>query len=543
MDFHFNNVWTALSDAFPNRAALICEEKTVTWSQFNDRAARLASLFEKHGVTNGASVGLYMLNCNEYTEAHFGCFKQSICPVNVNYRYRAEELIYLLDNSDSEVVIYHASFAPRITEIKSSLPKIKLYIQVDDGTDNELLDGALDYERALAESAPQPFKPSAYEDRYMLYTGGTTGMPKGVMYDNGALAHWLCIGGYTSRGLAPPSSIADVLEGAQAITDMNAVHRSLPACPQMHGTGMWIGTMVALNCGGTVITQRTQHLDADALLRCVVDNEVTDLTIVGDAFARPILGALDAASAAGKPYDLSRLGQIASSGVMWSSEIKEGLLRHHDMMLNDIMGSTEGSMGGSLSTRQSAAKTAKFVIADYVKVFNENDEPVAPGSGEMGMVATAGIVPRGYYKDDVKSANTFRTVNGVRYSFPGDFATVEIDGSITLLGRGSQCINTGGEKVFTEEVEEAIKRHPDVEDCLVVGLPDERLGNRVVAVYSQRPGTSLVGEDGLREHVRSQLAGYKAPKQSILVDIVQRAPNGKADYKWAKATAKAASID
>ena len=539
MDFHFNNVWTALSDAFPNRAALICEEKTVTWSQFNDRAARLASLFEKHGVTNGASVGLYMLNCNEYTEAHFGCFKQSICPVNVNYRYRAEELIYLLDNSDSEVVIYHASFAPRITEIKSSLPKIKLYIQVDDGTDNELLDGALDYERALAESAPQPFKPSAYEDRYMLYTGGTTGMPKGVMYDNGALAHWLCIGGYTSRGLAPPSSIADVLEGAQAITDMNAVHRSLPACPQMHGTGMWIGTMVALNCGGTVITQRTQHLDADALLRCVVDNEVTDLTIVGDAFARPILGALDAASAAGKPYDLSRLGQIASSGVMWSSEIKEGLLRHHDMMLNDIMGSTEGSMGGSLSTRQSAAKTAKFVIADYVKVFNENDEPVAPGSGEMGMVATAGIVPRGYYKDDVKSTNTFRTVNGVRYSFPGDFATVEIDGSITLLGRGSQCINTGGEKVFTEEVEEAIKRHPDVEDCLVVGLPDERLGNRVVAVYSQRPGTSLVGEDGLREHVRSQLAGYKAPKQSILVDIVQRAPNGKADYKWAKATAEA----
>ena len=539
MDFHFNNVWTALSDAFPNRAALICEEKTVTWSQFNDRAARLASLFEKHGVTNGASVGLYMLNCNEYTEAHFGCFKQSICPVNVNYRYRAEELIYLLDNSDSEVVIYHASFAPRITEIKSSLPKIKLYIQVDDGTDNELLDGALDYERALAESAPQPFKPSAYEDRYMLYTGGTTGMPKGVMYDNGALAHWLCIGGYTSRGLAPPSSIADVLEGAQAITDMNVVHRSLPACPQMHGTGMWIGTMVALNCGGTVITQRTQHLDADALLRCVVDNEVTDLTIVGDAFARPILGALDAASAAGKPYDLSRLGQIASSGVMWSSEIKEGLLRHHDMMLNDIMGSTEGSMGGSLSTRQSAAKTAKFVIADYVKVFNENDEPVAPGSGEMGMVATAGIVPRGYYKDDVKSTNTFRTVNGVRYSFPGDFATVEIDGSITLLGRGSQCINTGGEKVFTEEVEEAIKRHPDVEDCLVVGLPDERLGNRVVAVYSQRPGTSLVGEDGLREHVRSQLAGYKAPKQSILVDIVQRAPNGKADYKWAKATAEA----
>ena len=539
MEFHFNNVWTALSETFPDRPALVCEGKTVTWSHFNERAARLAGLFSENGVTNGASVGMYMLNCNEYTEAHFGCFKQSVCPVNVNYRYRAEELIYLLDNSDAEVVIYHASYAPRIAEIRDSLPKIKLYIQVEDESGNPLLAGALDYETALAESTPLAFTPSAYDDRYMLYTGGTTGMPKGVMYDNGALAHWLCIGGYTSRGLPPPTSIDEVLAGAKAITKMGAVHRSLPACPQMHGTGMWIGTMVALNCGGTVITQRTQHLDADALLQCVVDNEVTDLTIVGDAFARPILAALDAAKAAGKPYDLSRVGQIASSGVMWSSEIKEGLLEHQDMVLNDIMGSTEGSMGGSISTRDNAAKTARFSIAEYVKVFNEDDEPVVPGSGEMGMVATAGIVPRGYYKDEEKSARTFRTVNGVRYSFPGDFATVEADGSITLLGRGSQCINTGGEKVFTEEVEESIKRHDDVEDCLVVGLPDERLGNRVVAVYSQKPGTVPIGEDGLREHVRSQLAGYKAPKKAICVDVVQRAPNGKADYKWAKATAEA----
>ena len=539
MEFHFNNVWTALSEEFPDRPAIICEGKTVTWSQFNDRAARLAGLFAANGVTNGASVGMYMLNCNEYTEAHFGCFKQSVCPVNVNYRYRAEELIYLLDNSDSEVVIFHASYAPRIREIRDSLPKIKLYIQVDDGCGEPLLDGALDYETALTSSDPLPFTPSAFDDRYMLYTGGTTGMPKGVMYDNGALAHWLCIGGYTSRGLAPPTSIDEVLAGARAITEMGAVHCSLPACPQMHGTGMWIGTMVALNCGGTVVTQRTQHLDADALLQCVVDNKVTDLTIVGDAFARPILAALDAAKAAGKPFDLSRVGQIASSGVMWSSEIKEGLLKHQNMVLNDIMGSTEGSMGASISTREGAAKTAKFMIADYVKVFNEDDKPVQPGSGEMGMVATAGIVPRGYYKDEEKSARTFRVVDGIRYSFPGDFATVEADGTITLLGRGSQCINTGGEKVFTEEVEESIKRHDHVEDCLVVGLPDERLGNRVIAVYSQKPGTAPIGEDGLREHVKTQLAGYKAPKQCILVDVVQRAPNGKADYKWAKATAEA----
>ncbi|MDG1034906.1 MAG: AMP-binding protein [Luminiphilus sp.] len=538
MDFHFNNVWTALSEAFPDRPALICEGNTVTWSEFNDRAARLAGLFESHNVTSGASVGLYMLNCNEYTEAHFGCFKSALCPVNVNYRYRSEELVYLLDNSDAEVVIYHASYAPRVREIRESLPNIKLYIQVDDESGEPLLEGAIDYEAAMTSSAPAPFTPGKFEDRYMLYTGGTTGMPKGVMYDNGALAHWLSIGGVTSRGLAPPSSVDDLIEAARTITAMDKVHRSLPACPQMHGTGMWIGTMVALNCGGTVVTQRTSHLDADALIQCVVDNQVTDLTIVGDAFARPILAALDAAHDAGTPYDLSHVGQIASSGVMWSSEIKEGLLKHHDMILNDIMGSTEGSMGGSISTRDGAAKTAKFMVADYVKVLNEEDEPVKPGSGEMGMVATAGIVPRGYYKDEEKSARTFRVVNGIRYSFPGDYATVEADGSITLLGRGSQCINTGGEKVFTEEVEEAIKRHADVEDCLVVGLPDERLGNRVVAVYSQKAHTAAIGEDGLREHVRTQLASYKAPKHSILVDVVQRAPNGKADYKWAKATAQ-----
>ena len=260
---------------------------------------------------------------------------------------------------------------------------------------------------------------------------------------------------------------------------------------------------------------------------------------MGDAFARPLLAALDSAAAEGKPYDISTLKQVASSGVMWSSEVKEGLLKHQDMVLNDIMGSTEGSMGASISQRGAAAQTARFMIADYVKVLDENDKPVEPGSGQMGMVATAGIVPRGYYKDEEKSARTFREVDGVRYSFPGDFATVEADGTITLLGRGSQCINTGGEKVFTEEVEEAIKRHEDVEDCLVVGLPDERLGNRVIAVDSQKANTGELVEQALRDYVRTQLAGYKVPKQCLLVPVVQRAPNGKADYKWAKTTAEA----
>lgn len=539
MDFHFNNVWTRLAQEFPDRPALICEGVTVSWASFEDRAARLASVFKAHGVDPGASVGLYMLNCNEYTETHFACFKRAVCPINVNYRYQADELVYLLDNSDSTAVVYHSSYAPRIREIRERLPNLRLLVQVADDSDEPLLEGALAYEEVIATADPMPFEPGQYDDRYMLYTGGTTGMPKGVMYDNGGLAHWLVIGGFTGRGMEPPMSVEAAIAAAHQLSDMGGLHRSLPACPQMHGTGMWIGTMVPLNCGGTVLTQRTQHLDTHNLLSAIAEHQISDLTIVGDAFARPLLAALDSAAAEGKPYDISTLKQVASSGVMWSSEVKEGLLKHQDMILNDIMGSTEGSMGASISQRGAAAKTARFMIADYVKVLDENDKPVEPGSGQMGMVATAGIVPRGYYKDEEKSARTFREVDGVRYSFPGDFATVEADGTITLLGRGSQCINTGGEKVFTEEVEEAIKRHDDVEDCLVVGLPDERLGNRVIAVYSQKANTGELGEQALRDYVRTQLAGYKVPKQCLLVPLVQRAPNGKADYKWAKATAEA----
>jgi fatty-acyl-CoA synthase len=249
-----------------------------------------------------------------------------------------------------------------------------------------------------------------------------------------------------------------------------------------------------------------------------------------------MLAALDAAQARGTPYDISSVKQISSSGVMWSQETKRGLLRHHDMILADIMGSTEGGMGSSVATREGGAATARFELNEGVKVITDDDRFVEPGSGEIGKIATSAFVPLGYYKDPDKSAATFRTVGDVRYSFPGDYATVEADGAITLLGRGSVCINTAGEKVFPEEVEEAVKRHPDVFDCLVVGVPDERFGERVVAVASLRDASG-VGPDVVVDFTREHLAGYKVPKQVLLVDAVQRAPNGKADYKWAKAQA------
>ena len=285
--------------------------------------------------------------------------------------------------------------------------------------------------------------------------------------------------------------------------------------------------------GGTVITTPNLGFDANQLWTQVEDKNVTNIVIVGDAFAKPMLDALDAAESSGKPYNISTVQTIISSGVMWSEDVKNGLLKHHDMFLMDTMGSTEGGMGSSVSTRDNPPKTAKFSINPGVIIMADDGEILEPGSDKIGLIGTSGLVPVGYYKDEKKSAETFREVNGTRYSFPGDYAKLEADGTITLLGRGSNCINSAGEKIYPEEVEEAIKRNDEVFDCLVVGVDDDKFGQRVVAVASLTEGFEI-SESELIESTRTFIAGYKLPKKLILVDNVQRAPNGKADYKWAK---------
>tara|TARA_B100000963_G_scaffold128006_1_gene111765 strand:- start:1532 stop:2467 length:936 start_codon:yes stop_codon:yes gene_type:complete len=304
----------------------------------------------------------------------------------------------------------------------------------------------------------------------------------------------------------------------------------------MHGTGMWLGSFLPMMMGGTVVTTSKLGLDPHLLLSMVEQYKVSSLVIVGDAFAKPILSALDEAQSRGTPYDVSSLQGIVSSGVMWSMETKQGLLRHKDLILSDHMGSTEGGMGSSITTREGISQTAKFELNEGVTVITDDGRIVEPGSGEMGKIATSTFVPLGYYKDEEKSKATFKEINGTRYSFPGDYATVEKDGSITLLGRGSVCINTAGEKVFPEEVEEAMKRNEEVVDCLVVGIPDERFGERVIAVTSLDEGSDL-DDTLLIDFCRENLAGYKVPKQVLMVEQVRRAPNGKADYKWAKSEA------
>ena len=536
MSLHFASVWEAISDVVSDRPALICGDNERTWREYDDRASRLASVLAAHGIGADAKVGIYLHNSNEYIETQYGVFKVRGCPINVNYRYKADELVYLLENSDTEALFFQGCYAMRIWEIRKQLPNVKLFVQIDDGTE-ALLDGALNYEQAIRDAAPAQRIERSADDVYMLYTGGTTGMPKGVMYSHGQFVTAMMTG-LRRHGLEIPERLEDVPAVIEAVTETGAQPTSLAACPLMHGTGMWLGTMMPLLQGGTTVTISKLGLDAHRVWGEVEDHGVTHIVIVGDAFARPMLQALQEAEKAGRGYNISSLQQITSSGVMWSQEVKNALLEFHDMTLVDTMGSTEGGMGSSVSKRGEAAQTAKFKLSAGVKVFAEDGTEVQAGSGETGKIATSGLVPLGYYKDPEKSAATFREIDGVRYSFPGDYAVVEADGSITLLGRGSNCINTAGEKVYPEEVEEAIKKHPDIHDCLVVGVADERFGQRIVAVVSQEADTTLSDQD-LIDFSRDHLAGYKLPKQVVFVDQVRRANNGKADYKWAQRTADA----
>ena len=536
MEAQYASVWERNSDVIPDKIALICGNNEVTWKDYDDRAARIASLLSEAGLGDDSKVGLYLHNSNEYLEAQYSVFKIKGVPINVNYRYKEEELVYLLDNSDSEAVFYQGCYAEQIKSIKDKLPKVKLYIQVDDGT-NEVLSFAKDYESSISTCNPMDRIERSSSNIYMLYTGGTTGMPKGVMYEHeGHLTGMLNTAG--AWGLIPVQEKIDidsVAEEVKKLADEDRLPVSIPACPLMHGTGMWLGAIIPHLVGGTVVTLPQLGFDPDNLLKEVERTHANNVVIVGDAFAKPIMDALDKAEAEGNPYNLDSINTIISSGVMWSSEVKQGLLKHHDMVLVDAMGSTEGGMGSSRASRDNPAETAKFVLNPGVIVITDDGEIVEPGSDKMGKIGTSGLVPLGYFKDEKKSAETFKEFQGIRYSFPGDYAKVEADGTITLLGRGSNCINTAGEKVYPEEVEEAIKRQDDIYDCLVVGLQDDRFGQRVVALASFQEGKEI-GEQDLISYTREHLAGYKLPKQVLFVEEVMRAPNGKATVSYTHLT-------
>jgi fatty-acyl-CoA synthase len=533
MEMHFASVWESIADVIGDETAVVHGDTRLSWSEYDERAARMAAAYVAAGLGSDSKIGLYMYNGNEYLEAQFGGFKMRGVPVNVNYRYLDEELWYLLDNADAEALVFHSSLGDRVARVVDRLPKLKLLVEVDDGGPGQV-PGALAYEAVLAGHDPMPRISRAEDDIYMLYTGGTTGMPKGVMYAMGGMTGGFVTSGFPLLGLAAPSDASEIAALVKGAAEAGNRLISIPAAPLMHGTGVWLGAFIPHLAGGVVATLQNRSLDADELLRLVEAEAVTNLTIVGDAFAKPIIRALDAAVASGRPYDTSSLKMVISSGVMWTAEVKEQLLdRVEQLVLLDAIGSTEGSMGMSITMKGLPPSTAKFSQMPTTKVFTDDDREVQPGSGEIGMVAAGGNVPFGYFKDPEKSARTFRVINGQRYSFPGDLAMVADDGSLILLGRGSQVINSGGEKIFPEEVEEAVKRVAGVHDCLVVGIDDEKFGQAVTAVVSLNEGAAAT-EGDIIAGVKGQLAGFKAPKRVVFVSQVPRAPNGKADYKAAK---------
>jgi fatty-acyl-CoA synthase len=531
---NFASIWEGIADALPGKPALSHGLEVRDWATFEQRSARLAGALAAAGVGHDDKVALFLFNGFEYEEVQFAAFKQRAVPCNVNYRYLADELAYLLENADAKVLFFDHTLADRVAEVRDRCPDVALLVQVGGG---ELLDGAVAYDDLIASHEPAYRIPRSGGDLWFLYTGGTTGNPKAVMWPHDQLIanmgpHY----GVLDRAI--PASAAEAIDGAVELHARNRTTRLLAAAPLMHGTS-GINALHTLTQGGMVGTLDSRSFDADELWSTVAHHRHTMLTIVGEAFARPMLEALDRAEAAGRPHDLSSVFQIMSSGVMWSQESKQAFLAHKPMTLMDSLGSSE-SVGQALQiTRRNekAASTGRFSLGPTTQVITDEGRMATPGSGEIGRLANRGANPLGYYKDPEKTEETFPTIDGVRWSIPGDYATVEDDGTITLLGRGSVCINSGGEKIYPEEVEEAVKTHPAVADCNVVGLPDDRWGQSVNAVVAIRPGVD-VGDDELIAHTRTQIAAYKAPKRILRTEHFLRSPNGKSDYTWAKGEAE-----
>ncbi len=488
MPWNYGDILDAVgTNIRPDAPAFVHGEKRVLWGDAHKRMNNLGRAFTERGAKPGDKVAFYMRNGTEYMEAVGACYLARLVHVNVNSRYKPEEVRYILDNSDAVALIYGSEFRDTVAQIKEQLPHIKSFVEVGETT----ADFAENYEALAAngDGAKLDVKRTP-EDMLFIYTGGTTGMPKGVMWQMGDLCTLWHERLRRTVGQAP-SSIEMFVKMIQ-MQGQGPV--SLPACPMMHGTG-FISASTAMLSGGCIVTTDNTSLDPEAIWSAVEKNRVTSMAIVGDPFAKPLLKHLD--DNPGK-YDLSSMLMMSSSGAMWSVEVKRGLLKHiPQLSLADSFASTEAmGMGASVMTKESEAQTAAFQLLENSIVIDEDNQIIAPGSGKSGRVALGGPLPLGYYKDPEKTARTFVTIGNRRYSIPGDFARVEADGSITLLGRGSNCINTAGEKVYPEEVEEALKTHPAIEDALVLGVPDEKWGQAITGVVKLANGGAFDDEQG-----------------------------------------------
>ncbi|WP_406285684.1 acyl-CoA synthetase [Embleya sp. NBC_00896] len=518
--FNLADLFEVVVDACPDRLALIAGDVRLTYAELDARANRVAHAFTTAGLAPGDHIGIYSRNRAEWLEAMIGAFKARMVPININYRYVEDELRYIVDNADLVGLVVERGYLPKVAAVRADAPALAHVFVLADEFD-EKLDDTIEYEAALAtESGTRDFGPRSPDDRYMVYTGGTTGFPKGVEWrSHDIFCSAMGGGNFGGEPIEKPELLARKAEGAPLVQMLTT--------PLMHGNGQWV-TWITLFSAGTAVMWTGLRYDPAEILRTIEREGCVTMMLVGDAMARPIADELESGA-----YDVRTLKVIGSGGALLSPSVKAQLTRLiPGLYISDSFGASEFGAGSS----QTAG--GRFPLKPKTAVLGEDLRPV--GVGESGRLARTGYIPIGYYKDPVKTADTFHVdPDGVRWVVPGDFARIEDDGDVTLLGRGSVCINTGGEKVFPEEVEGVLKAHAAVYDAVVVGLPDPRFGERVAAVVSLREGHALTIEE-LAEHARGQIAGYKIPRDLVVVAEVPRTPAGKPDYRWAKTTAAAA---
>ena len=531
--FNLADLFSIAVATVPEREAIVCGERRLTYRQIDDRANGLARWLRAQGIKAGDTVGIHAYNCNEFIEACFAAFKLKAIPVNVNYRYTSDELRYLYDNAELKALIFEAELEEQNLGALSAAPKLCAIARLH-GTGAGKIENAVDYETAITlESGVLDDIPLADDDQILLYTGGTTGLPKGVIWPHKALfyAGFGGGGGFTPDGpISKPEELADRINAGMQI-------KLLPTAPLMHGAGLW-ATLIGLYGGNTIYLDPNPGFNAERALDTLAKEQINVLTIVGDAMGIPLVDTLRANPGR---WDLSTLIAISSASALFSDHIQDALreLISPYIHLVNSMGSSETGQAG-VSREAPKEGLIQLESNDTCNVaILDAQPPRFAKAGETGILVRMGHLPVGYFKDPVKTAATFTEIEGQRCSISGDIARLDEGGTIVVFGRDSQCINTGGEKVFTEEVEEAIRSYNGVVDAVVIGVADARWGQKVVGIVALRADTAQDSE-AIRTHVRNHLAGYKVPKDIVFVSEVKRTPVGKADYRWAKETAEAA---
>ncbi len=530
MQFNLADLFESIVDAYPNNPALVCDQRRLSYAELDERANRLAHYWQSLGFGEGDHIGLQLTNGSEYIEGMLAAYKIRAVPININYNYVEAELAYIYDNADLVGLVCHRGFLPKAVAAAADQAKLTSILYVEDDSGVEVPANCIAYEQALGEASPaRDFAERSQDDLYIVYTGGTTGMPKGVMWRHVDI-FFSAMGGGDPDSSRGPIKSPEELVGRKPDMEMAA----MPTPPFMHAAAQWLA-MNTLFAAGKLVIPANGVFDVKKILKAVGDEKALLIVIVGDAMAIPLCDELEANP---DDYDMSSLFAIASGGALFSPSTKNRVLQLlPGRMIIDGLGSSEtGAMGNKLSAESGDSDQPRFMVSDSMIVLDENGQPVEAGSGIVGRLAKKGHVPLGYYKAPEKSAETFVEIDGERWAIPGDMASVEADGTILLHGRGSTSINSGGEKIFPEEVEAALKAHPDINDVLVVGVPDERWGQIVVALYESGSEKELELEQ-VRDFCRGTISSYKAPRALVKVDKIKRTPAAKADYVWAKAEA------